>query len=898
MTTDPSEFGLDEAPPIHDNRPGMSAIAYRYGTHATVFQRLLSRLGQQEIPDAGTLAPKRPLQSLSIHDRDDPAIALLDTWAMVADVLSFYQERIANEGYLRTAIEDRSILELSRAIGYELRPGVAASTPLVFTVEDVPGSEPAVLVPQGTQIQSIPSQPGEQPQTFEIVEDFLARVEWNVLMPSLQQEFIPQTITSTTTELKLQGTNTLLQPGDPILIVGNERIADANSDAQYIRTLATVEPNLQAGYTKITWSETLPNPPAYPQVFAFRQRASLFGYNAPEWNNLMIEKGKGKIASRSNTEIRGSGTSFQIQLKVGDIIIVNNQVKKIVTVTSNESLEVETSFAPLINSGTEFYFIQQNDPNTRSANEWNNFHLQGTEIDLDTVYSRILPQSWVVLSKQDPSQKPKLCRVNHTSIVFRSDFKLTGKITRIKVDLDLTSENFDLRQTSVFLQSEELELFKKTTLKSPIQKKDGKTTIALNRISHYLKPEQPVIISCSKKKAIEVVTVESMGDENGHTELTIKETLELKDYDPEALKIYGNVVLANHGETIADEVLGSGDGTKANQQFTLKKPPLAYVSTTTSTGIQSTLKIYVNQVLWRQVNSLHKQDARSQCYMVQTDEHGQTRIIFGDGIRGARLPSGQENVRATYRSGIGQVGEVKAGSLILLQNRPLGIREVTNPLPASGAADRDSFDIVRKNAPRTVLTLDHVVSLRDFENFARSFAGIGKAQATLIWTGEMRQIYITVADVDGQAAPLALCEPLRDAIAAAGNALQPVEVASYAPEECLFNLEANILVGDRYQFEHVKPQILQALHQAFSFQAREFGQGVAASEVIQIIQSIEGVVAVDLNALYLANQVTQQAKQLESFLVAKLARWEGKAKPAQILLLNPDEQRVVLQEWV
>jgi predicted phage baseplate assembly protein len=255
-------------------------------------------------------------------------------------------------------------------------------------------------------------------------------------------------------------------------------------------------------------------------------------------------------------------------------------------------------------------------------------------------------------------------------------------------------------------------------------------------------------------------------------------------------------------------------------------------------------------------------------------------------------------VRATYRSGIGQVGEVKAGSLILLQNRPLGIREVTNPLPASGAADRDSFDIVRKNAPCTVLTLDHVVSLRDFENFARSFAGIGKAQATLIWTGEMRQIYITVADVDGQAAPLALCEPLRDAIAAAGNALQPVEVASYAPEECLFNLEANILVGDRYQFEHVKPQILQALHQAFSFQAREFGQGVAASEVIQIIQSIEGVVAVDLNALYLANQVTQQAKQLESFLVAKLARWEGKAKPAQILLLNPDEQRVVLQEWV
>ncbi|HEY9697918.1 MAG TPA: putative baseplate assembly protein [Trichocoleus sp.] len=904
MTTDPTEFSPDEAPFAHDNPPGMSAIAYRQGTHATVFQRLLSRLRQQEILDAETKTLKRPLQALSIHDRDDPGIALLDTWAMVADVLSFYQERIANEGYLRTAIEDRSILELSRAIGYELRPGVAASTPLVFTVEDAPGSEPQVLVPQGTQVQSIPTQPGEVPQTFETVEDLQARVEWNCLTPYLEQESKiyleqePEIITPRTTELKLQGTNTLLRSGDTILIKGNEQITNETNARQYLQMLKTVEPNLQEGYTKITWSDTnLPTPPQ-PQVFAFRQRASLFGYNAPEWNNLMIVKGKGKIASTSNTEIRGSETSFQSQLKVGDIIIVNNQVKKIVTLTGNDKLEVETPFVPLINSGTEFYFTQRNDPDSTRANEWNNFHLQRTEIDLDAVYSGILPQSWVVLSQQNPSQKTKLCRVNYTSIVFRSDFKLAGKITRIGVDLDSELEQFDLRNTSVLFQSEELGLFKKTTLKSPIQKKGRKTTIALNRVSPYLKPEQPVILS-SKNNAIEVVTVEKIEDKDGYTELTIKELIEPEIYDSETLKIYGNVVLANHGETIADEVLGSGDGTKANQQFTLKKPPLTYISTTTSTGIQSTLKIYVNQVLWQQVQSLHNQNARSQCYVVQTNEQGQTRIIFGDGIQGARLPSGQENVRATYRSGIGQAGEVKAGSLILLQNRPLGIREVTNPIAASGAADRDSFDIVRKNAPRTVLTLDHVVSLRDFENFARSFAGIGKAQATQIWTGEMRQIYITVADVDGQAASPALCNTLQDAIAVAGNTLQPVKVASYVPKECLFNLEAKILVDDRYRFENVKPQILQALRQAFSFQAREFGQGVAASEVIQVIQGVEGVVAVDLNAFYLASQQkdANQTKQLKSFLVAKLARWESNAKPAQILLLNPDEKQVVLQEW-
>jgi len=52
----------------------------------------------------------------------------LDGWATVADVLTFYQERIANESYLRTAIERRSLLELARKIGYELRPGIAAGT--------------------------------------------------------------------------------------------------------------------------------------------------------------------------------------------------------------------------------------------------------------------------------------------------------------------------------------------------------------------------------------------------------------------------------------------------------------------------------------------------------------------------------------------------------------------------------------------------------------------------------------------------------------------------------------------------------------------------------------------------------------------------------------------------
>jgi predicted phage baseplate assembly protein len=904
MTTDPLELSQSSAPEAHNNPPGLSALAYRQGTHATVFQRLLARLGQQEILDAQSGIAKRPLQMLSTGDRSDPAIALLDAWATVADVLSFYQERIANEGYLGTAIEDRSVLELARTLGYNWRPGVAATTPLVFTVEDAPGSEPAVLVPQGTKAQSIPTQPGELPQPFETTADLLARVEWNVLTPHLQQEFVPATIDANATSLTLQGTSTQLQPGDRILIVGKERLESPTIDHWLVRSLTTVTPYPQAGYTKIGWGdESWVTLPTHPQIFALRQRAALFGHNAPPTQNLTIE-GEGTIACAANlATVTGTGTVFLRQLAVGDILLAGNQVRRIVAIPEDGSLTVDPAFATRVPDGTPFSAIRPGATNFTPT-------LSGTQIDLDAVYPKLLPQSWILLSQPDPIRlKTKLLKVQQTATVFHSAGGLSGQITQLKVDVALAPNEFDRRQSSVFIQSEPLNLVQTSETTPPIQTIDNKTTIILDRTIPHPKTGQLIIISGNGVKppssevvpSREVATVENAADHDGHTVLTIQNNL-TTTYEPSTLKIYGNVVQATHGETITDEVLGSGDGSQTNQQFSLKKSPLTYISTATATGAQSTLKVYVNQVLWHPVNSLHAQDAGSQCYVVQLDAAGQTQIIFGDGIQGARLPSGQENVRATYRSGLGQVGEVKAGSLILLQNRPLGIREVTNPLPAGGAADRDTAALTRKNAPRTVLTLDHVVSLRDFENFARSFAGIGKAQATQIWTGDRRQIYITVADANGETAPAALCETLQAAIAAAGNGLQPVQVQSFNPEEGVFGLAAKVLIDSRYRFDQVKPRIHQTLAQAFSFTARDFGQGVAAAEVIQIIQGVEGVVAIDLDAFYLASQYDPENSPnppLESFLTAQVARWDsaaGQAQPAQILLLD-DAASVALEEW-
>src|SRR5262245_12400798 len=199
-----------QTPAVVANLPGLSAIAYRVGTHSQFKQSMLGALTDIRRP---------ALQNLKTRDDDDFSIALLDAAATMADVLTFYQERIANESYLRTATERRSLLELAQLIGYELRPGVAAAAFLAFTMDETPGAPLETTVDIGTKVQSVPG-PDEKPQTFEAVEKITARVESNAIRP---QTHVPQKIAAELKKLYLAGTDTQLQLGDAILVVGDER---------------------------------------------------------------------------------------------------------------------------------------------------------------------------------------------------------------------------------------------------------------------------------------------------------------------------------------------------------------------------------------------------------------------------------------------------------------------------------------------------------------------------------------------------------------------------------------------------------------------------------------------------------------------------------------------------
>jgi predicted phage baseplate assembly protein len=293
-------------------------------------------------------------------------------------------------------------------------------------------------------------------------------------------------------------------------------------------------------------------------------------------------------------------------------------------------------------------------------------------------------------------------------------------------------------------------------------------------------------------------------------------------------------------------VLGNGDGSQALQTFTLHQKPVTYVSAPTPDGAESTLVARVNDVEWHEVSTLAGLAPTDRVYITQTDDADRTSLIFGTGERGARLPTGAANVKAVYRYGIGKAGNVNARQISQLATRPLGAKDVINPLAATGGADRDSRDQARRNAPLAVMALDRLVSTEDYADFARTYAGVGKATAARLSDGRRQVVHVTIAgaedipiDVNSD-----LYRNLVQSLHLFGDPNQPIQVALRRLK--LLVASAGVRLKPDYQWESVEPRIREALLDALGFDRRELGQSAFSSEVISTIQAVEGVAYVDL----------------------------------------------------
>jgi hypothetical protein len=863
-----------QTPSVETNRPGLPAVSYRAGTWATFKDSMLARLSSSEYP---------ALQSLKTRENDDFTIAFLDATSVVLDVLTFYQERLVNESYLRTAGQLRSLIELSQLIGYQPAPGVSAACYVAFSLKAAPGqtpnpNTPAITIPKGTQMQSVPAQ-GSAPQTFETSDDISAKSDWNALPVQTGIVWIPQ---MNDISVYLQGTATQLQPGDLILIVGNERKNNSASENWDLREVTKVEPDGENNWTYVEWSEGLGYTPTgvhpaqdHPRFYAMRQRASLFGYNAVKPVFL-------------------SGTTTLTNLQT----------------------------AGLVNKDA-------NNP------EWIFAEPASNLIDLDVVYNKMTSSGWIALIQPDSniSRSPAgfifLYQVNSVTTISRSAYGVSGKITRAAVDTNshLSDYYTATRDVSAVVQSERLtvplqpllyplygssidlqdlrpDLTETTVIAISGKRQKLSTKVAgimftpddgtdkvtldegdvvtitdaapLQSVNHSawtsgsgdltltvedatgrpgtitadlknlaLTPsdkKDPVISEC-----VLVTTVEATPGATAHTLITLQSAL-MNCYERKTTSVNSNVAMATHGQSVMD-ILGNGSAATPNQRFMLKQSPLTYVQAATPTGRQSSLEVQVSGVKWTEVPTLYQQPS-SAAVFTTTRQSDSTSVVFGDGVEGATLPTGQNNISANYRVGSGAAGNIDAGTLTTLVDRPLGVSGVTNPQSATGGQDAQSIDDIRLNAPQTVLTLGRAVSIADYQSYAATFAGIAKAYAIWIPSGPGRGVFLTVAGVDGEALPPSnpTLGYLTTSLRSYGNPLIPITAVSFF--ETLFGLTADVKYDPAYDQPTVQAAVQAALTAEYCFANRDFGQSVSSDEIATVIQSVPGVVAVNVKEIH------------------------------------------------
>lgn len=827
-----------ETPALVENRPGLRAIAYRVGTHTQFKRTMLARLSAAAYPR---------LAGLRTREDDDFSIAFLDAWATVADVLTFYQERIANESYLRTATEQRSLLGLAGLVGYSARGGVAASTLLAFTLETAAGAPAETTIASGVRVQSIPG-PGEQPQFFETTETISARPAWNAIGV---RATVPQQLALDMEQVVVRGTATNIRPGDSVLIV----VGTGTADRAVMRVLA-VRPDNQAQITRLDLTDDPPD-----QRRRFRVRTAVQPISLAEQSFLAEESLITRQLTTNSFASNISQTLLASNLQFSSNQFSTNSTPFIAGVPAAQSdisairVTEPVPNRPLPDAEPGVYVFRQraaifghnalipddaSDPAARTlATEAGGRRA----VYLDNRYPTIVRGGWLVLESEFAQN---IYRIEDTGELSRADFGISAKVTRLRVDTDNGLDDLTIRETTVFAQSEQLDLADIPVL-TPL---DG-SVIQLNGVYPGLTPGRHAILSgvdaqtgAALSEPIVISLAETIA---GRTVLTLAAPL-AGSYRRTSIVINANVAAATHGETVS-EVLGSGDASQPFQRFTLRQPPLTRVSAATGVGSRSTLEVRVDGLLWQEVASFYGRGPHERIYVTATDDQGRTTVTFGDGINGARLPTGQENVRAVYRKGLGADGNLDAGQLSLLLTRPLGVRSTTNPLPSSGGAAGETAAELRDNLPLTTLTLDRIVSLQDYEDFARAFAGVAKAQASWSWDGRTRSVFVTVAGADGAAIQPGsqLHDNLLAAMQAAGDPFVPLRIATYRP--AVFTLAAGIKVDQpTYLPETVLAAVEAALRSTFGFSQRSFGQSVALSEVIATMQAVPGVIAVDVDS--------------------------------------------------
>ncbi len=617
---------------------------------------------------------------------DDFGLMLLEMWAYVSDVLAFYDEAIAHEAYLRTARLRPSLRKLVGLLGYVPRPAVGARVSLAAFAE---GRQPLTL-PRGTAFRS-GAFDGQPPQVFELdtattIDPLFNRWKLDTNRPPMLGRANPASL--------LVRPAAALLTGSALLV----RVADGSAPDQ-VRLIAGIRAEPIEGAAdarRLTFASTLSLPADIPLAALTLEtptrRAGLWTVSNAQPAVETIGGGLRLILESQHRD-----------LHVGDRVLVSD---------TNDYLSYTITQVDEV--------LRQPGPGASIEINGSTFNLPVVTVPVTRLWLDVSLAEAIGSSPRDTGVLPISARRAAAPAAERrrrapsSGGQFTdSQRTQLTVHYGLVSAGTPLTAPDPYLRATD-PLSVAGPLEAPLNDR-GPASLLLEDKNHR--------------------GVAAGGDLNFSTgELTLGQETSWQPPLLQPVELYGNVLSASRGETVVGEILGNGDASTPNQSFKLKKKPLTYLTATTSAaaGPVSTLQIRVGGVSWGEVPSFFGVGPDAQVFIVRENDDGEAVVTFGDGRRGARLPSGQANVVANYRHGAGAAAP-PAGSITQLARPARGLRAIRNPVPATGGADAEAVGALRTYAPRSALLLGRAVSIQDMEAAAAGVPGVRAVRCEWRW---------------------------------------------------------------------------------------------------------------------------------------------------------------------
>jgi len=256
---------------------------------------------------------------------------------------------------------------------------------------------------------------------------------------------------------------------------------------------------------------------------------------------------------------------------------------------------------------------------------------------------------------------------------------------------------------------------------------------------------------------------------------------------------------------------------------------------------------------WYPHRTLLNSGAAATHFVVEVDDDGGANLRFGDDAHGLRPAIGTA-FTATYRVGNGTAGNVGADSIahFVAKDHVKDVHKVRNPLPARGGVDPETAESARRNAPEAFRVQQRAVTPEDYAEVTERHAGIQRAAARLRWTGSWYTVFLTVdPDADADAASLKAELPdFLDRFRMAGHDLEFND-----PRYTSLEVDMHVCAKPDYFRSDVKAGLMEALGSRELPDGRRglfhpdnftFGQSVYLSAIYAAAHAVPGVESVQI----------------------------------------------------